>query len=496
MRTLHLGILLAVFLPASAIAQEIESCEFRIVDWNVSGKQVNLGNDARVVASVIKYVEEIDANVITLQEVTDISLGLLEAELPDWDCEYDLFGVDYIAICVDGTASDFSSKPLETVDPDRPPADPNDRWWGYVQVEYEGVLITSVHSRSLWADQHLRELYEDVQTGIIAGDFNPTDPEDPADLGWHQTASDLEWTWEGPHEGEPFSGKIDHVLTVEEPQQASGDARDKEGSDHRVVLGEVTFQEDPTISAVITNAQQPIEVDGSCMATVEFQLTLHDNCCLDPSNLALDVRASNPTANATLDAVSIDSIVALGPRDVEVTGHVDVSALESCPAEIVIEATAEDCAGFVADTAALGTGGSVLALDTTAPEITGSDDDLFCLWPPNHEYVCFDADEFNPVITDNCAGTSTWQFEACTSNQPDNGRWDGNTIDDCVLDGDARGFCARSERAGRISAGRRYDLDIEAMDACGNVSATTEIGNVHVPRDQSSALMCVAPPAP
>ena len=251
-----------------------------------------------------------------------------------------------------------------------------------------------------------------------------------------------------------------------------------------------------TISAAITNPEQPIEVDESCQSAVEFLISIHDNCCLDPDVLALDVAASNPTGNATLGGVVIDSVQPLGPRDVEVTGHVDVSALESCPAEVVIEASAQDCSGNVVDTASQGTNGSVVVLDTTPPAIVQGDADLYCLFPPNHDYVCFDAGQFSPVIMDNCDPDPTWEFDACTSDQPANGPGDGNTVDDCVLDADAQGFCARSSRAGGGQAGRRYGLDIGATDACGNVSVPTGIGNIHVPRDLNPAMTCIAPPVP
>ncbi|MEJ8568057.1 M23 family metallopeptidase [Elongatibacter sediminis] len=246
-----------------------------------------------------------------------------------------------------------------------------------------------------------------------------------------------------------------------------------------------------TIAAVITNAQQPVEVDDGCMATVEFTVSIHDNCCLDTDNLALDVSAANPTNNLTLGSVVIDSVVANGPRDVEVTGHVDVSDVTSCPAEVVIDASAQDCSGNVVDTVSQGTSAEVEVIDATPPQIVQTDDDLFCMWPPEHNYVCFDAAQFMPAVTDNCDANPTWEFAACTSDQPDNGKRDGNTVDDCVLDGDSQGFCARSERQGGIFEGRRYDLDITATDVCANTSLATEMGNIHVPHDENPQLMCI-----
>ena len=246
-----------------------------------------------------------------------------------------------------------------------------------------------------------------------------------------------------------------------------------------------------TISASITNAQQPIEVDDACMASVNFLITIHDNCCLDTENLALMVNASNPTNNATLGSVVIDSVMANGSRDVDVTGHVDVSDITSCPAQVVITASAQDCSGNVVDTNNQGTNAMVEVIDTMPPSIVQGDDDLFCLWPPEHNYVCFEANQFMPDISDNCTANPTWEFESCSSDQPDNGKGDGNTVDDCVLDPDLQGFCARSERQGEVMDGRRYSLDIEATDVCGNVSVATEFGNIHVPHDQNPAMECV-----
>ena len=481
-------------LPAvQAVAEEPESCEFRIVNWNVSGEDHNEGNDIAVAQAVDGYVQEIDANVVLLQEVTEPSLTHLEGLLPGWRCRWARFGVDYIAACTDGEPTDFLARDLspdtKKGDTDPPPEDP---WWGWVQVEYRGFRFTSVHTRSFWRDHQRAELHAEVTSGVIGGDFNHIDPE-VGDPEWFQTDLAEEWTWEGDYRGDEGQWKIDHILSIDEPQHVAGDARDKEGSNHRVVLGEVGFRGGPVLEAAVTNAAQPVEVDGSCGATVEFRLTIHDSCCLDPEALGLDVTASNPTANATLGEVLIDSVAALGPRDVEVIGHIGVSALESCPAEVVIEATATDCAGNPGQATT-----SVEVIDTTPPQVTAGNDDLECLWPPNHEYVCFSADAFDPTITDNCSASSAWAFHACDSDQPENavGNGDGDTTEDCVIDTDAQGFCARSERAGKIVEGRRYGLGIGATDSCGNLSGTTQIGRIHVPHDEDPGQTCVSPPAP
>ena len=246
-----------------------------------------------------------------------------------------------------------------------------------------------------------------------------------------------------------------------------------------------------TISAAITNGQQAIELDGNCEQSVQFQIEIHDNCCLDPDNLGLNVIASNPTNNLTLGNEVIDSVTPGGPRDILVTGHVDVSDITSCPAEVVISASAQDCSGNVVDTDSQGTSASVEVIDSMPPSIVQDSSDQYCLWPPEHYYVCFEANQFMPQMSDNCDADPVWEFESCASDQPDNAKEDGNTTNDCVLDPDMQGFCARAERQGSIIEGRRYSLDAEATDFCGNVSAATEIGNIHVPRDQNPAMECI-----
>jgi hypothetical protein len=133
--------------------------------------------------------------------------------------------------------------------------------------------------------------------------------------------------------------------------------------------------------------------------------------------------------------------------------------------------------------------------DTTPPVVQAGDDSLFCLWPPNHWYVCFTKDRFSPGVTDNCSEPVTWVLSGCASDQPDDARdddfpgWngDGSTTRDCVADPAGEGFCVRSERCGAGPAaqdGRHYGVAVIATDACGNSSLPVEIGNIHVPHDQ------------
>jgi hypothetical protein len=253
-----------------------------------------------------------------------------------------------------------------------------------------------------------------------------------------------------------------------------------------------------TISATITNAVQPVEVDGSCAASIEFTIAIHDNCCLDPDTLELQVFAANPTNNLTLGTIELDPLDVLGPRDIDVTGRVPVSGLTSCPAEVVVFAQAKDCSGNLVSTSEQGTDASTTVVDLLPPQIVPSEEDLACLWPPRHGYVCFDESAFAPTITDNCTPTPTWVFDACTSDQPDDApqdggpNGDGHTFHDCKIGEGEDDVCARAERAGADPEGRRYLLDIESTDVCGNVSTATSIGNLYVPHDQSPKATCTS----
>ncbi len=205
------------------LLQTLGCTGYRIVNWNAAGSDPNWnkGNDKEMADFVLAKVKSITANVITLQEVTDQTYSRLRKRLTKrWDCHCQRFGADNIATCVKGSAKNFQWKRLSG---ER--YGPEIDWWGYVQVEYKGLKITNVHTRSHWADQHLAELHKEVKTGIVAGDFNHTNP------GWHQTDLDLEPTWQDK--------KIDHVLTIEKPRKTWGDAQEKGGSNHSVLVTKV-----------------------------------------------------------------------------------------------------------------------------------------------------------------------------------------------------------------------------------------------------------------
>jgi hypothetical protein len=117
---------------------------------------------------------------------------------------------------------------------------------------------------------------------------------------------------------------------------------------------------------------------------------------------------------------------------------------------------------------------TVIVVDTTPPEITVSvtPDSL---WPPNHKYVQVEA-----TVTAQDVGdpSPTITFVSITSNEPDNGKGDGNTVNDVVILDDCT-FEFRAERSGN-GVGRVYTITYQATDASGNsaqASATVTVNH-------------------
>lgn len=96
------------------------------------------------------------------------------------------------------------------------------------------------------------------------------------------------------------------------------------------------------------------------------------------------------------------------------------------------------------------------------------------LWPANHKYVTVQA---TFVVS---ADTSSVALLSVTSNEPDNGDDDGDTINDIVIFDDLS-FDLRAERSG-IGTGRVYTITYQATNTCGN--STIEYATVTVPLSQ------------
>ena len=105
---------------------------------------------------------------------------------------------------------------------------------------------------------------------------------------------------------------------------------------------------------------------------------------------------------------------------------------------------------------------TIEAVDTTPPEISiAVDPDI--MWPPNHKYA-----DVETVVTvhDAVDPSPSLVLVSVTSNEADNGKGDGNTVNDIVIVGDTM-FKLRAERSG-TGQGRAYTITYRATDASGN----------------------------
>ena len=127
----------------------------------------------------------------------------------------------------------------------------------------------------------------------------------------------------------------------------------------------------------------------------------------------------------------------------------------------------------------------ITVVDTTPPDIT-VELNRDVLWPPNHKLVDICA---TVEVTDICDDDPTFELTSITSDEPDNGKGDGNTTGD--IQGAEFGtpdvkFQLRSERIGN-GDGRKYTIVYTAMDDSGNEATATVC--VTVPHDQSGCAI-------
>ena len=117
--------------------------------------------------------------------------------------------------------------------------------------------------------------------------------------------------------------------------------------------------------------------------------------------------------------------------------------------------------------------------DAVAPIIDSISVSPDTLWPANHKYVDVTA---TVVASDNIDLNPTITLVSVTSNEPDNGDDDGDTINDIVIVDDFN-FQLRAERSG-IGTGRIYTITYQVTDVCGN--STTQSVTVTVPLSQGN----------
>ena len=121
--------------------------------------------------------------------------------------------------------------------------------------------------------------------------------------------------------------------------------------------------------------------------------------------------------------------------------------------------------------------------DVQAPTITSVSASPNVLWPPNHKMQTV---TLHWGAVDNC-GSPMCAISSISSNEPVNGRGDGNTSPDWVITSNSTADLLRAERSGN-GTGRIYTITVSCLDAAGNKTVATT--TVLVPHDQGKNLKC------
>ncbi|MFU8860743.1 MAG: S8 family serine peptidase [Cyclonatronaceae bacterium] len=209
--------------------------------------------------------------------------------------------------------------------------------------------------------------------------------------------------------------------------------------------------EDTTPPVVTLLGDDPVTLECGVDDYVEFGATISDIC--DP----------NPVL--VIDASDVDTHT---PGDYEV-----------------------DYTGTDASTNSVTEKRTVNVVDTTPPTITVNSEPMV-LWSPKHDYRTLALADLDIEVGDFCDQTLTPEdvvIVSVTSDEPENGEEDGNTVDDMVIGGSCNTVQLRAERDGTAN-GRVYTLRLELMDASGNVGFTNY--EVHVPVSQRPGSMAIA----
>ena len=126
----------------------------------------------------------------------------------------------------------------------------------------------------------------------------------------------------------------------------------------------------------------------------------------------------------------------------------------------------------------------ITVVDNTAPTIT-LNGQMIQLWPPNHQYETVRVSDLVTTASDNCdatLGLSSVYISQVTSDEVQNGKGDGNTLNDIVIAADCKSVQLRAEREGSGN-GRVYTITFKVRDASGNTATAT--AKVTVPKSEN-----------
>ncbi len=172
-------------------------------------------------------------------------------------------------------------------------------------------------------------------------------------------------------------------------------------------------------------------------------------------------------------------------QDIHITVDTSNVCQNGVPQEITNQATVENISKMAGDDKDLSNNMTALTttpVDTTPPIVTLTVAPTV-LWPPNHKMITI-----NAIVTteDICDPDPEIRLVSITSNEPDNGQGDGNTVNDiqnAEFGTEDLSFQLRAERSGK-GTGRVYTITYEAEDGSGNVGMASAM--VTVPKNQKN----------
>lgn len=105
------------------------------------------------------------------------------------------------------------------------------------------------------------------------------------------------------------------------------------------------------------------------------------------------------------------------------------------------------------------------------------------LWPPDHKHQTIVIADYIESVSDNCGGISIDDviIDEVGSDEPNNGKGDGNTLDDILISSNCDTTQLLAERSG-TGNGRVYVVTLAVMDLHGNIG--TALFTVEVPHDK------------
>jgi endo-1,4-beta-xylanase len=189
---------------------------------------------------------------------------------------------------------------------------------------------------------------------------------------------------------------------------------------------------------------------------------------VDTTAPVVTVLGPNPAtvecATAFVDPGASAADSCAGALPVSASGAVNVGT----PGSYTIAYTATDPSGNTGAASRL-----VSVHDTIPPviKVVGP----IVLAPPNHKYQTFSMADLVSAVTDSCdpgLGVADAVITKVTSDEPENGLADGNTLNDIVISADCRSTELRVERSG-VGNGRVYTISLHVQDLAGNRTEAT-----------------------